>query len=367
MSEDVKQIQKAGNNSQQIQAQNITIVNGIDEKRAREIFTEMYSVAKEDLTSEAICTANERIASFENILIPKMDKIDGALNAFADPSFQVLLTKANKSAACTNQESDYELLSELLIHRVEKNDSRKDKAGINRAVEIVDQITEEALNALTVFYAIGQYNPNADTLNKGLSILDNLYSKLPIMNLPNNNDWIEELDILDAVRFSTLTTLKKLEQYWSEKYPGFVSAGIKVGSENFKKVMEEIVKNGIPTTILQPNQLLEDYFVLPVINKDAINNLHFINRNGAFTQLIPLSDNQKDCLRKVYDLYDTNIEAINKVKETFIEELNNFANIKIAREFWNSIPYAINVTAVGRVLAHANAKRFESSLPDFNG
>lgn len=365
MNKDIKQSQKAGDNSQQIQAGTVIIQQGIDEKRAREIFTEMYSVAKADLTSEAICTANERIASFENVLIPKMEKIDGALNAFADPSFQVLLTKANKSAACTNQESDYELLSELLIHRVEKNNSRKDKAGINRAVEIVDQITEEALNALTVFYAIKQYNPNADTLNKGLSILDNLYRKLPIMNLPRNNDWIEELDILDAVRFSTLTSLKKLEEYWSEKYSGFVSTGIKVGTENFTKVMEEIEKNALPSNILIPNQLLKDYFILPVINKDSINNLQFINRNGAFTQFIPLSDNQKECLKNVYDLYDKNIEVINKVKENFTKELDNFANIQKARDFWNAIPYAINVTSVGRVLAHANAKRFESSLPDF--
>lgn len=366
MSDEIKQNQKAGANSQQTQIQNLTIINGIDEKRAREIFSEMYAVAKTDLSSEAVNTANERIKNFENVLIPKMEKINGALNAFADPSFQVLLAKANKSAACSNQDSDYELLSQLLIHRVEKKDSRKDKAGINRAVEIVDQITEEALNALTVFFAIGQYNPNASTLTQGLQILDNLYNKLPISDLPSNNDWIEELDILDAVRFSTLTKLKKLEQYWSEKYEGFISAGIKVGTENFKKVMTEIEKTSIPASILKPNILLEDYFLLPVINKYAINDLQFINQNGAITQLIPLSEEQKECLRNAYDLYDKDIKVRNKVKENFSKELENYNNIRIAKEFWNRIPYAINVTSVGRVLAHANAKRFDSTLPDFN-
>ena len=330
-------------------------------KEQGKFFSEMYAVAKTDLTSEAINTANERIKNFENVLIPKMEKINGALNAFADPSFQVLLAKANKSAACSNQDSDYELLSQLLIHRVEKKDSRKDKAGINRAVEIVDQVTEEALNALTVFFAIEQYDPNASTLTQGLKILDNLYNKLPI-----NNDWIEELDILDAVRFSTLTKLKKLEQYWSEKYEGFISTGIKIGTENFKQVMTEIEKTSIPASILKPNILLEDYFLLPVINKYSINDLQFINTNGAITQFIPFSEEQKECMRKVYDLYDKDIEVINKVKENFSKELENYNNITIAREFWNRIPYAINVTSVGRVLAHANAKRFDSTLPDFN-
>lgn len=44
--------QRAGNNSQQLQTDtiNITNVNGIDEKRAREIFSEMYAVARRDFT-----------------------------------------------------------------------------------------------------------------------------------------------------------------------------------------------------------------------------------------------------------------------------------------------------------------------------
>ena len=37
-------IQKAGDNSQQYQIQNLTIQQGIDEKRAREIYDEKYSI-----------------------------------------------------------------------------------------------------------------------------------------------------------------------------------------------------------------------------------------------------------------------------------------------------------------------------------
>ena len=50
-----KQVQKAGNNAQQMQAEiiNITNVSGIDEKRAREIFNEMYAIARKDFTQDA--------------------------------------------------------------------------------------------------------------------------------------------------------------------------------------------------------------------------------------------------------------------------------------------------------------------------
>ena len=79
------EIQKAGDNAQQFQIQNLTI--GIDEKRAREIYDEKYSIAKKDFTEEALRIANERVRELENRLIPKMEAVNDGLKAFADPSF----------------------------------------------------------------------------------------------------------------------------------------------------------------------------------------------------------------------------------------------------------------------------------------
>ena len=103
MSMSDKQVQKAGNNAQQMQAEiiNITNVSGIDEKRAREIFNEMYAIARKDFTQDAYQCANERVAKFEEALMPKMLKVEGALQKFSDPSFQFLITEAHKTAAST--------------------------------------------------------------------------------------------------------------------------------------------------------------------------------------------------------------------------------------------------------------------------
>jgi hypothetical protein len=111
------EIQKAGDNAQQFQIQSETI--GIDEKRAREIYDEKYAIAKRDFTEEALQIANERVEEFENRLIPKIEAVNNGLNAFADPSFQLLLIDAQKAAA-TERVVDYDLLSELLVHRIEK-------------------------------------------------------------------------------------------------------------------------------------------------------------------------------------------------------------------------------------------------------
>ena len=185
MSMSDKQVQKAGNNAQQMQAEiiNITNVSGIDEKRAREIFNEMYAIARKDFTQDAYQCANERVAKFEEALMPKMLKVEGALQKFSDPSFQFLITEAHKTAASTEREADYDLLSELLLHRVKKDKDRKVRVGIKKAIEIVDQVDDDALCALTVAYTIERLFPATGSIIRGLNILENVFSKLCYTNL----------------------------------------------------------------------------------------------------------------------------------------------------------------------------------------
>lgn len=359
MSEDIKQNQKAGDNAQQIQVQNLTVINGIDEKRAREICDERYSIIREELSFEALQIANERVSKFEDILIPKMKKIEGALNSFSDPSFQYLISKAHRTAACTDRESDYDLLSELLIHRCQKKQSRKDCSGINRAIEIVDQITDEALSSLTVFFSVGQINPIANTISQGLELLDNLYGKLPLDLLCSDNSWLEELDVLDAVRYSTFISLKKLEDYWKEKYSGFVCTGIKNDSEKWEEIDNLLSSVGLSRSVFVNNELLPEFCIIPIIDKDEINNLEF--KDG-----IKLSSNQKEVLEKIYDMYENTSNESQTVYENFIKKMETYKNISIVRKWWNSIPYSITITFVGRVLAHSYAKKCDSSIPDMN-
>ena len=142
-----KQRQTGGEGSTNVQAERIVMHVGIDEKRAREIYQEMHLQLRKEYTQEALNIANARVSQFEHSLMPKMEQVNGALEAFADPSFQLLLLEAQKTAASTERREDYDLLSELLIHRFQKGENRITRAGISRAVEIVDKISDEALLA----------------------------------------------------------------------------------------------------------------------------------------------------------------------------------------------------------------------------
>ncbi|WP_143394557.1 LPO_1073/Vpar_1526 family protein [Fibrobacter intestinalis] len=359
--------QNVSENGMAVQAGRDVII-GIDEKRAREINAESLAIAKKDFSYEAEQKVADRVQKLEDRVMPRLYRIEGALQNFADPSFQVFLTKANKAAACTDRESDYDLLSELLIHRIEKKDSRKDQIGLNKAVEIVDQITDEALSGLTIFFAVSQYSPVAGFLDQGLSILDNLYNKLPLTNLPVSKDWLEELDVLDAVRVSSMGTLKKLEQYWSEKFTGFVTAGIKKNGDKWNDISNMLNNCGLSANFLITNTLLDDYVLIPVVDENAIDSFvqtRIVVPEGRM-DFCPFSDEQKQVLHQIFSMYDKSPDLLNKVKNAFVEKLDSFEAIKTVRLWWNSIPHAITVTAVGRVLAHANAKRCDPSIPNLN-
>lgn len=364
-----KQVQKAGNNAQQLQAEiiNITNVSGIDEKRAREIFNEMYAVARKDFTQEAYQCANERVTKFEEAFMPKMLKVEGALQKFSDPSFQFLITEAHKTAASTEREADYDLLSELLLHRVKKDKDRKVCVGIKKAIEIVDQVDDDALCALTVAYTIERMFPATGSIMQGLNVLENVFSKLCYTNLCKGGEWLDHLEILDAVRLNQIGSLKKLDLFYAEQLDGYVCVGIKKESENYQKALSLLNSSNLPRKLLLDHELLEGYVRLPVINKKQICSLKLVNRKIVSGELVEqpveISSGQKNTLERIYDLYDKNEEQKKVVTDNFYLEWTKRETLNLVLKWWNDIPMAFNITAVGAVLAHANAQRCDSSIP----
>lgn len=365
---DDKQIQKAGKNSRQIQANNIIISNGIEEKRAREIFMEMFDVARRDLTKEAYEIAEQRVEQFENELISKMERVDGAINAFADPDFQFLLTNAHRTAATTNREKDYALLSELLLRRVQRGNNRYIRAGIGRAVEIVDDISDEALLGLTTAFAIEKYLPVTGRMKEGLSVLNILFKEICYANLPEGTDWLEHLEILDAIRISSFGSLKKLEEYFSERMAGYCKVGIKKESDDYSLAVDMLKEKGLPLSLLCDHEINEGYVRIPIINEQQIDEIcirNVMNELGSSrVEVMDLTMQQKEVLHKIYSMYDNNQELLHMVKINFYKELENYQYLSIIKDWWNKIPLSFEMTGVGRVLGHANAKRVYETLPD---
>jgi len=362
-----RQNQDGGDNSTNLQAQHMVVHVGIDEKRAREICQEMTFQLRRDYSQEAFYIANSRILEFENRLMPKMAQVEGALEAFADPSFQLLLVEAQKSAASTERPEDYDLLSELLIHRFQKGENRMARSGIRLAVEIVDKVSDDALLALTVAHAVSNFTPVSGDIHQGLDVLDDLFGKLINSELPLDHSWIDHLDVLKAVRLSQFGELKKIEHYYPERLPGYVDAGIKKNTEEHARAIEILTSHGIPSDILIEHAFDANFLRLCICTKSSIDQLSLTTAevyNGRSVSIQrALSEEQKQAINSVYELYSGCEDERQNNASSLMIEWDKRSNLKTLREWWDSIPTSFTITSVGKVLAHSNAQRCDKTLP----
>lgn len=363
-----KQAQRAGDNSQLMQAGTINIYNGIDEKRAREICAETYAVARRDFTEDAYACANERVQQFEDSLLPKMQQIEGALSAFADPSFQFLLASAQRTAAATERDADYDMLSELLVCRITKGQARKNRAGISRAVEIIDKIDDDALCALTVVYAVNTVIPLSGSCKSGLKALADIFEKLIYMELPSGTDWLDHLDILDAIRIESVTSFKKIADYYPDRLAGYSAAGICIDSENHKNALSILSEAGLSSSFLVSNELLDGYVKLAIVAKEEIKNLkvtrNFVVNGNLIHEQSRINEKEIEALEAVWNLYTKDDEVKKIAVSAFMDEWDNYPSLKKLHIWCDSLPLAFDITHVGKVLAHTNARRCDKSIPE---
>ena len=188
--------------------------------------------------SEEIC--KKKISKFESVFIPKITRIENVINEFSDPKFQFMLRDAKISAVKSSRDEDLDMLTQLLVCHIEKGKDMKVDAGINKAIQIVDQVEYDSLCALTCIAAIWSICSGSGNIKDGLQFMDESFSKLLFTELPRGDRWIDHLDVLGAIGIRT-GNFYELKKILSGNYDGYVCVGIKEGSEEHEKAKEILV------------------------------------------------------------------------------------------------------------------------------
>lgn len=391
-----KSEQTAGDNSTQVQAgtvnnfYNTTNIVGIDEKRARNICKEEYAIAKANWTQEAQGIAQERVMALEDKLIPKMKQHDETLKIFGDPAFQFVLRKAQISAASSGEEKDLDILSELIVHRAEQNGNRERTLGITKAIEIIDQIPESSLIGLSTFYAIHRYVSESFDIHQGLKTLDNLYkSILNDTELPVGTQWLENLDVLSAVRMgsSGIQSFKKMEEFLSNKL-ACLPIGIERYSTEYNEILlelhnvslydpkEEIAElnedNGDNKKILKieiplfKEHPLREGFLICTYPPEAFtegNSISIKVNLGAQELDIPLNREQFLAFKHLSEITYKDGRNVESLTSKLIKEWDNYENLKNVRIWWNQLPIFFTITPIGVAIANAYIRTKYPAIP----
>lgn len=344
-----RQSQRAGENSQQIQVQG-DLHQGLSLEEAIRV----AELAARKVVADEFARGDElgfrRIEEMNRRIISRLDALE-RLDAFADPAFQVSFRKAQIGAAATERESDYDLLAGLLEDRALRGEDRHVRAGLNIALQVVDQLDSAALNGLTVMSAAVTYSPAAGLTDPGLTTLDRLFAQFPMDDLPAGNDWIDHLDVLGAVRPIVFGGTQPYAQLLSSAVPGYLATGLEEGSPELEAALAELDERGLRLEVV-PHELKPGWRRVPFCSAEAL------GKTLDSLQVIP---ERKTATIEIAKARFGLGSADASLMAAFTAALDRHASLRKLNEWWAGISVAVTVTPVGRLLARANAQRLDDS------
>jgi hypothetical protein len=311
--------------------------------------TEFTTTVSKQVTQQALslCTqvaydvALKRMQEFESVWIPRVEHMEKAIDNFADPKFQFMLRDANITAAKSSRKEDLDMLSELLACHIEKGRDIKIDAGINKAINIVNDVDIDTLCALTIIVTILNVNPASGIIKAGLKDLNDLYAKLLKFDLPNDSAWVDNALITGIINLLP-GKFYNIEKLMTEILNGYICAGIEINSENYDKAIKILYTNGYSESALVENELLNGYYRLKTSSLSIL----------------------KPELKPIIELYSKDVNLLNQVGVKFMEIWNSYEILNKIRVWFENLDVYFRINTIGRVLAQTNAKRCCPEFPD---
>lgn len=206
--QEIKQIAGLGSSGTQIGIQNNY---GLTPAEATEIAIRIFRENFPKLQEEAAEVVNQRINSLLGRLFEKIvkEKISN-LEPFREPDMQYALYEAQKNYARFGTEERLETLTTLIVTRLKQNDNFSIKISIDKAIEVVANLTPEQIDYLSLVLLCKDSKlriiKDKDSFRKAMNEIDQIFSNA-------NYHSIAFLNMLGCLQMN----LGSIEELFSEK------------------------------------------------------------------------------------------------------------------------------------------------------
>lgn len=332
-----KQSQKGGDGSTNIQAGELTIVQGMTYTEVREVALDVFKANFYQLTGEAKQIAAERAEQITEAFLNKLqnENPDGFKKA-QDPDFQHALFTVQKEHARTGDEDLADLLVDLLVDRSKQEKRDILQIVLNESLSVAPKLTDDQLAALAIIF-FTKYTQNQGIGNHEM-LADNfdIFAKPFVSKLSKNQACYQHLEFSGCGSISMGTN--SLPSIYGSIYQGLFLKG-------FDK--EEIEKRNISIG-------LDSRFFIPCLNDE--NKLQVrANRLEGLSEYMDEQNIPQDDKVKITALFNLNKMNDEEIKDKIIEISPYMAD---AFEIWSNSPLQnFNLTSVGIAIGHANIKR----------
>lgn len=284
----MKYEQSNGENSFNQQAKEINNY-GISYQDAKNIAMDVFKDNFLKLTKESnqlvMARVNKLIDDF--LMQLKKDNEEGILEC-KNPDFQYVFYEASKNYARSGEDSQEELLVNLLVERTKYNSRNLLQIVLDESVSVVQKLTQEQINILSVLFIL-KYT-QIDQVSDISEIFDN-YRRLiiPLTKIITDNYTNVQHLIYTSCGTESISS-RTIIQGLRQDYPGLLSKGFS------KEILEQ---QALPTEIctqvikkegemfyvkFSSEEELEEYCKKESVNKDIKNKLNRLLNNYTLSE-----------------------------------------------------------------------------------
>lgn len=215
------QHQKGGNNSQNLQVENLNIQHGLTVSEVKEIANLVFDARLVEATESAKITIENRVNEFKEEFFKRLSNDETAiLNSFQEPFVQDALHNAQKSYSISGDENVRIMLAEALINISKTPQNTVTGKAMAEAVKIIPSFTENQIKLICVI-SMMVMGPVYQVENA--NILDALYAGLfkgiEFSAIPTRGDFLH----LNSTKAVSLLEYKiDLTQELSGRYPNLI-------------------------------------------------------------------------------------------------------------------------------------------------
>ena len=333
-----KQEQKAGDNSTNVQARDITVYQGLTYEDVKQVALDVFRQNFIQLSGKARETIQKRGEDITEKFLDQLQHENPAGFAKAeDPDFQHALFTVQKEYARTGDKDLGDLLVDLLIDRSKRDQRDILQIVLNESLSTAPKLTNEQLAALAIIFYF-RYTQNVSIGNYTL-----LSAHLDRHIAPFADKIVDTESCYQHLQFTACGSISPLggitlEKIFAHTYKGLFTSGFE--------------KNEISSRSLTIGE--DPRLFVPCLNDPAKIQVKAINKQNLDEYLERLKIPEED-RAKVVALFELSGYSEPQIRDKVIS-LRPY--MKHVFDVWNgSRMQGFNLTSVGMAIGHANIKR----------
>ncbi|MDT0690637.1 hypothetical protein RM549_12630 [Salegentibacter sp. F188] len=330
--------QEGGEQSTNLQGQNVNIYNGISYSDAKEIFNDLFKSNFLQLKHDAADVAQQRAEEITGKFLDNLNtKSPESIKEFKEPAMQDALFTAQKEFAKSGDSDLGDLLVDILVDRAQTNKRNMLQLVLDESLKIAPSLTVEQLDTLSLNFLLIRTKSTGIRDSNDLAAMIKRDIEPFVNNLLSDNNTYNYLEFHRCGHVRT-GGFGNLENNLKKTYKGLFSKGISM--EEIEKTLGE--KNNFPSLIM------------PCLHNKSLYQISTIDDEVLDQEMGKLNvpDAQKLKFKQIFNKSTMNAT---EVKNLLIK--TNSCMKRVFKTWNNSRFKNFEVSSVGIAIAHANYRR----------